>query len=126
MLHEKTRPAAEAEPGTPDTESIVRGLAERGRAAMEAIAGAPQERLDEIVTALAWSLYEPGRARALAELAVETTGLGNAESKVIKNQRKTFGTLRDLLRVKSTGVIEELPEKGLVKYAPPPRRSTRR
>jgi sulfoacetaldehyde dehydrogenase len=50
---------------------------------------------------------------------VEVTGIGEVESKVIKNQRKTFGTLRDLLRVKSTGVIEEMPEKGIVKYAKP-------
>ena len=48
-----------------------------------------------------------------------TTGLGDVESKVIKNQRKTFGTLRDLLRVKSTGVIEEDRARGLVKYAKP-------
>ena len=39
--------------------------------------------------------------------------------KVIKNTRKTFGTLRDLMRVKTVGVIEKIPEKGLVKYAKP-------
>lgn len=78
-----------------------------------------QARIDEAVTALAWSIYKPENARRMAELAVEVTGLGEVESKIIKNQRKTFGTLRDLLRVKSTGVIEELPEKGLVKYAKP-------
>jgi len=86
---------------------------------MDEIAGASQERLDDIVTALAWALYKPETAKELAERAVKVTGLGNVESKIIKNQRKTFGTLRDLLRVKSTGIIEELPEKGLVKYAKP-------
>jgi sulfoacetaldehyde dehydrogenase len=50
---------------------------------------------------------------------VAVTGLGEVESKVVKNQRKTFGTLRDLLRVKTTGIIEEMPEKGIVKYAKP-------
>ena len=78
-----------------------------------------QARIDEAVTALAWSIYRPDNARRLAEIAVAVTGIGDLESKVVKNQRKTFGTLRDLLRVKSTGVIEELPEKGLVKYAKP-------
>lgn len=102
-----------------DASDPIAGLVSRGRAAMDVIAGAPQERLDEIVTALAWALYKPETARELAERAVEVTGLGNVESKIIKNQRKTFGTLRDLLRVKSTGIIEELPEKGLVKYAKP-------
>jgi len=78
-----------------------------------------QARIDEAVTALAWSIYKPENAKRLAEIAVEITGLGNVESKIIKNQRKTFGTLRDLLRVRSTGVIEEIPEKGLVKWAKP-------
>ena len=95
----------------------------RARAAMATyareIAAQGQPRIDEAVTALAWSIYEPGRARRLAEIAVEVTGIGDVESKVIKNQRKTFGTLRDLLRVKSTGIIEEIPEKGLVKWAKP-------
>ena len=61
----------------------------------------------------------PQNARRLAEIAVEVTGIGEVESKVVKNQRKTFGTLRDLLRVKSTGIIEQIPEKGIVKYAKP-------
>jgi sulfoacetaldehyde dehydrogenase len=78
-----------------------------------------QPRIDEAVTAVAWSLYKPENARHFAEIAVEVTGIGELESKVIKNQRKTFGTLRDLLRVKSTGIIEEIPEKGLVKWAKP-------
>jgi len=110
----------DANSGNPDQAAdAIDTLIIRARAAMDGLAGANQERLDEAVTALAWSIYEPGRAKALAELAVEVTGLGNVESKIVKNQRKTFGTLRDLLRVKSTGIIEELPEKGLVKYAKP-------
>ena len=83
------------------------------------IAAHGQARIDEAVTALAWSIYKPQNARRLAEIAVDVTGIGEVESKVVKNQRKTFGTLRDLLRVKSTGIIEQIPEKGIVKYAKP-------
>ncbi len=97
----------------------ISGLIRRARAAMEQTANVSQARLDEFVTALAWSLYKPETAKTLAEHAVEITGLGTVDSKIIKNQRKTFGTLRDLMRVKSTGIIEEIPEKGLVKYAKP-------
>ncbi len=100
-------------------DEAVETLIGRARAAMKAFKSASQERLDEAVTALAWSIYRPDRAKALAELAVEITGLGNVESKITKNRRKTFGCLRDLLRVKSTGIIEELAERGLVKYAKP-------
>jgi sulfoacetaldehyde dehydrogenase len=98
-------------------------LVVKARAAMRAYAdeirAQGQPRIDEAVTALAWSIYKPANARRLAEIAVEVTGIGEVESKIVKNQRKTFGTLRDLLRVKSTGVIEHLPEKGIVKYAKP-------
>ena len=66
--------------------------------AMAALANASQELADEAVIAIAWAVYDPENARALAELAVEDTGLGNVPDKIIKNQRKTFGTLRDLMR----------------------------
>ena len=102
-----------------DPVAIVDALVRRGRAAMMEFAGADQARVDEAVTALAWSLYKPAHAEALAEMAVDDTGLGNAADKVVKNQRKTFGTLRDLMRVKSVGIIEEQPALGLVKYAKP-------
>ena len=102
-----------------DPVAIVDALVRRGRAAMMEFAGADQARVDEAVTALAWSLYKPAHAEALAKMAVDDTGLGNAADKVVKNQRKTFGTLRDLMRVKSVGIVEEQPELGLVKYAKP-------
>ena len=102
-----------------EPEAVVAGLVERARTAMEAFADADQARVDEAVTALAWSLYKPGHAKSLAERAVEATGLGNVESKITKNTRKTFGTLRDLMRVKTVGIIEEDKAKGLVKWAKP-------
>ena len=102
-----------------DPIAIADSLVRRGRAAMDAFKDSTQARVDEAVTAIAWSLYKPEHAEALARMAVEDTGIGNAPDKVTKNQRKTFGTLRDLMRVKSVGVIEELPELGLVKYAKP-------
>ncbi len=102
-----------------DAKTVIDGLIVKARAAMETFESADQARVDEAVTALAWAIYEPERAKELAVLAVRDTGLGNVESKVIKNTRKTFGCLRDLMRVKTVGIIEELPEKGLVKYAKP-------
>lgn len=109
--------AAPAQTPTPDAQ--VAALIDRARAAMAAYENHDQARVDEAVTALAWSIYKPENARMLAELAVEDTGLGNVESKVIKNTRKTFGTLRDLLRARTVGVIEDDPARGLVKYGKP-------
>ncbi len=97
----------------------IAAIVQASREAMKAFATADQETTDDAVTAIAWSLYEPRRARLLAEMAVSDTGMGNVADKVIKNQRKTFGALRDLSRVKSVGVIERIPSKGIVKYAKP-------
>jgi sulfoacetaldehyde dehydrogenase len=111
--------ATAAETGALSEAEQVRDLIARARAAMAAYENTDQGRVDEAVTALAWSIYKPENARMLAELAVEDTGLGNVESKVIKNTRKTFGTLRDLMRQRTVGVISEEPARGLVKYGKP-------
>ena len=97
----------------------VEELARRSRLAMSELEDADQQRVDEIVTAIAWAIYEDGNAIELANMAVEDTRLGNASDKIIKNKRKTFGTLRDLIRVRTVGIIEEDPARGLVKYAKP-------
>lgn len=120
-------PNRSAEPPSDEIAKIAADLIARGRVAMQAVAGASQARVDELVTAVAWSLYKPAHAQALAEQAVRDTGLGNVADKMDKNQRKTFGTLRDLMRVKTVGVIQSDGQsagqshdaRGLVKYAKP-------
>ena len=102
-----------------DASSAVAVIIANGRRAMVSLASVDQARVDEAVTALAWAVYEPNRAKELAELAVEDTGMGNVDSKIIKNTRKTFGTLRDLMRAKTVGVIERDEARGMVKYAKP-------
>ncbi|MDE0167942.1 MAG: aldehyde dehydrogenase family protein [bacterium] len=101
-----------------DAEAVVK-LVARARSAMAKFNDSDQQRVDEVVTALAWSLYKPEHARELAELAVRTTGLGNVEDKIVKNRRKTFGTLRDLSRARTVGLMEEDRSRGLMIYAKP-------
>lgn len=102
-----------------DAQEIAADLMRRARIAQSEFADADQSRVDEAVRAIAWSLYKPEHAKALAELAVEDTGLGNVPDKITKKQRKTFGALRDLLRVKSVGEIERDDKRGIVKFAKP-------
>ncbi len=104
---------------TIDVDRVIDGLVVNARRAMREFRSADQQFVDDAVTAIAWSLYERNSALELAEAAVRNTELGNVNDKVTKNQRKTFGTLRDLMRVRSVGVIEEDPAKGMVKYAKP-------
>ena len=113
-----SKPLSRSELEAGDAE-LAASLVSRGRAAMAEIDNVGQPGLDEAVTALAWSHYRPENAQELAETAVRSTGLGNVSDKIEKIRRKTFGTLRDLSRVKSTGVIEEITERGVVKFAKP-------
>ena len=106
-----TKPGVEAEQ--------VRALVARARAAQRLYERFDQERVDEVVLAAGWAIMEPNRNRALAELAVEDTGLGVVEDKIVKNHRKTLGLLRDLRGARTVGVIAEYPEQGIVEIARP-------
>ncbi|GAC1303720.1 MAG: aldehyde dehydrogenase family protein [Vulcanimicrobiaceae bacterium] len=100
---------------------IVAALVARARVAQAAIADYTQAQTNTVVTAVAWACYRTDRAEALARLAIEDTGLGRYEDKVIKNKRKTFGTLRDLLdpAAVSVGIIDDDPATGLQRIAKP-------
>jgi sulfoacetaldehyde dehydrogenase len=102
-----------------DADPAVARLVGRAREAQRSFERWPQDRVDAAVTAAGWAIVEPGRNRALAELAVEATGIGNVEDKVRKNHRKTFGLLRDLHGAKSVGVIAEDEATGIVEIARP-------
>ncbi len=101
------------------TARAVAGLVEQARAAQKIYGRSTQARLDEAVTAAGWAIMNPAHNQALAELAVKDTGLGVVADKIVKNHRKTLGLLRDLQGAKSTGVIAEIPEKGLTEIAHP-------
>jgi sulfoacetaldehyde dehydrogenase len=98
---------------------LVGELVARARAAQREYEKCSQEQVDEAVVAAGWAIMEPGRNRALAEMAVRDTGLGDVDDKVTKNYRKTLGLLRDLKGVKTVGVVAEHPERGLVEIARP-------
>ncbi len=94
-------------------------LIERAHTAQKVIEFWPQEKVDEMVLSVGWESYKRETAEACARLAVEETGLGVYEHKVLKHQKKTLGVLRDLQGVKTVGVIEKDEKLGLVKIAKP-------
>ncbi len=94
-------------------------LVGRARSAQAVAEHYDQRRVDELVAAAGWAILEPGRNRALAELAVADSGIGNVPDKIRKNHRKTLGLLRDLKGALSVGVIAEQADRGLVEIARP-------
>ena len=98
---------------------IVDELIRRARTAQQTFSRYSQQQLDEVVTAAGWAIMNPEHNRALAELAVADTGLGNVRDKIVKNHRKTLGLLRDLQHAVSTGVLADYPERGITEIARP-------
>ncbi|HEX6458217.1 MAG TPA: bifunctional acetaldehyde-CoA/alcohol dehydrogenase [Thermoleophilaceae bacterium] len=89
----------------------------RARAASEALRRLDQEAVDKIV----WAMVVAGLESAvdLAQLAIEETGFGVFEDKVVKNYIATE-FLYDYLKDKKTvGVIDEDPERGIEYIAEP-------
>jgi len=97
----------------------VAALVKRARAAQAAYERRGQQQIDEAALACGWAIMKPENNRALAELAVRDTGLGNVADKLAKNHRKTLGLLRDLQGVRTVGVIAEYPERGITEIARP-------
>ncbi len=98
---------------------LIDQLIAKAREAQKVIEFWPQEKVDEMILAIGWEAYKRETAETVARLAVDETGLGVYEDKVLKHQKKTIGVLRDLQGEKTVGIIERVPEKGLVKIAKP-------
>ena len=83
---------------------------------MQAAGHYDQSQVDRLCQAIGWAAGNETAAARLASMSVDESGLGSREP---GRRSKVLGILRDVLRQKSIGVIEELPEKGIVKYAKP-------
>src|SRR4029450_5785575 len=101
---------------SPEEQALARGMVERARAAMAAIADYDQTTVDRLCRAIAWAGGNEQTAITLANMSVDESGMGSREP---KRRAKVLGILRDALRQKSIGGIEEIPEKGMFKYAKP-------
>lgn len=101
---------------TPEEAELARAAVARARHAMAAIAEFDQKTVDRLCQAIAWASANLETATRLANMSVDESGMGMREP---GRRGKVLGILRDALRQKSMGVIEEIPEKGLVKYAKP-------
>jgi sulfoacetaldehyde dehydrogenase len=91
---------------------------ERAQKALDIIATYDQAKVDRLCQAVAWSVANKKTFLELVDMGIKESGLGDYVSR--QNKRfKIRGVLRDALRQKSIGIIEEIPEKGIVKYAKP-------
>jgi sulfoacetaldehyde dehydrogenase len=101
---------------TPEEHATARMLLARARAAMDAASTYDQAAVDRFCRAIAWAGGNEVTAAKLAQMSVDESGMGSPEP---KRRAKVLGVLRDALRQKSIGVIDDVPEKGIVKYGKP-------
>jgi sulfoacetaldehyde dehydrogenase len=101
---------------SPQEKELAAHTLARARAAMQAVESFDQAAVDRLCRAVAWAGGNEKTATRLANMSVDETDMGGREP---TRRSKVLGILRDALRQKSMGIIEEIPEKGIVKYAKP-------
>jgi sulfoacetaldehyde dehydrogenase len=103
---------------TADQQQELDTVFERAGKALSIIETYDQARVDRLCQAVAWAVANKKTFTRLVEMGIAESGLGDPVSRMGKRM-KIRGVLRDALRQKSVGVIEEIPEKGIVKYGKP-------
>ena len=88
-----------------------RHFAARSEQAQEKLGRLPQHRLDAVCEAVAKAFSQ--RAVELAELAVQETGFGNPEDKVIKNRFASLQVMDAIRDMKTVGILEKKPAEKL-------------
>lgn len=97
----------------------VAAVVQRATDAMAAIASWDQRQVDALVTAVGWAIVRKDHAEALARLAVDEGGFGTFDDKLFKIHRRVTGLIADMRGLRTVGVVEEEPRRGLVKIAKP-------
>ncbi|MDH4124718.1 MAG: aldehyde dehydrogenase family protein [Gammaproteobacteria bacterium] len=103
---------------TAEEKQLAQSALDAARAAMRVIEDYSQQQLDDLARAVAWATANEATFVMLTEMAVAESKMGNADGAVTR-RFKIMGILRDALRQKSVGVIDEIAEKGIVKYGKP-------
>ncbi len=115
--------AAKAAPATPietvenPVGKMIDALVEKAQAALAEFLELDQERIDHIVHAMALAGLD--KHQELARMAVEETGRGVYEDKVIKNMFATEYIWHDIKKEKTVGVLDENEMEGYVEVAEP-------
>src|SRR5256714_10546430 len=105
-------------PITEEQQQELSDVLDRASKALAIIEPYDQARVDRLCQAVAWSVANKRAFTRLVDMGIAESGLGDAVSRMGKRM-KIRGVLRDALRQRSVGIIEELPAKGIVKYGKP-------
>ena len=105
-------------PITVEEKQYAHSLLQRARTAVKLSEAHDQARVDQLCRAVGWATANEPTFVALTRMSVEESNMGSLDG-VPARRFKIIGILRDALRAKTIGIIEQIPEKGIVKYAKP-------
>ncbi len=98
----------------------VKELVDRAKAAAKIAENFTQETCDELAAAITWEFVSDEKmVKELAEFSYNECELGDIPSKIAKVQGKIRGVYYDVKNTKTVGIVEEIPEKGLVRMSKP-------
>lgn len=102
-----------------DLQSIqeVRDLVSSAKSAQKSYATYSQSQVDKVVQTIAERMFE--QAEYLGKMAHEETGYGKAEDKKVKNQVASQFLYNYIKDMKTVGIINEVPEKGIIEIGVP-------
>ena len=100
-----------------DVQTMIDTLVEKAQVALKEFMALDQEAVDNIVHAMALAGLD--KHQELARMAVEETGRGVYEDKVIKNMFATEYIWHDIKKERTVGVLEENDMEGYVEVAEP-------
>ena len=99
-----------------DAEKYVAEFIDRARKAQQIFEDSTQEQVDEAVRVVGKAVYDHGEE--LARMAVDETGMGDYDDKVMKNKGKAMAVWTYLKGKKSVGVLRYL-DNGIVEVGKP-------
>lgn len=105
-------------PTTPAGQDIAT-MIEKSRIAQAQIENYSQEQVDDLITAMVYSIAPEETSKMIAQHTIDETRLGNYDGKFLKIHRKTRCALMDIIDDKSVGEIERCTERMIVKIAKP-------
>ena len=97
--------------------SYIDGLIEKAKKAQKIFEGYDQKQVDNVVRAVGKIIYD--NAEQIAKEAVEETGYGRVDSKIIKLTKCTLGAWHFMHDKKSVGMIDYNPATKIATFAKP-------
>ncbi len=100
-----------------DNREYIQSLIDKARVAQQIVDGYNQEQVDKLAKAIGMAIYDA--AEMLSAEAVEETHFGTIEQKIPKHLGSTASCWYSMAGKPSVGVINRIPEKGIVEFAKP-------